>query len=70
MLFLDTTEERNGLIDHVYPRLREYCLTKYKIQFQVIVFSLNITFYSLLKIIVFGYALGYSIECIQYSWHS
>lgn len=34
--FTDTTEERNGLIDCVYPRLREYCLNKYKIQFQVI----------------------------------
>jgi hypothetical protein len=32
----DTTEERNGLIEQVYPRLREYCLKKYNIQFQVI----------------------------------
>ncbi|CAF4265838.1 unnamed protein product, partial [Adineta steineri] len=32
--FTDTTDERNGLINHVYPRLREYCLNKYKIQFQ------------------------------------
>ncbi len=32
----DTTEERNGLIECVYPRLREYCLKKYNIQFQVI----------------------------------
>ncbi|UJR21418.1 hypothetical protein I4U23_024507 [Adineta vaga] len=32
--FTDTTEERNGLIDLVYPRLRDYCLTKYNIQFQ------------------------------------
>ncbi|CAF1109225.1 unnamed protein product [Adineta steineri] len=32
--FTDTTDERNGLIDRVYPRLREYCLTKYNIQFQ------------------------------------
>ena len=36
ILTSDTTEERNGLIDRVYPRLREYCLAKYKIQFQVI----------------------------------
>jgi hypothetical protein len=35
-LLLDTTDERNGLIERVYPRLREYCLTKYNIQFQVI----------------------------------
>jgi hypothetical protein len=35
-LTLDTTDERNGLIERVYPRLREYCLTKYNIQFQVI----------------------------------
>jgi len=33
---IDTTDERNGLIDRVYPRLREYCLNKYNIQFQVI----------------------------------
>ncbi|CAF1452564.1 unnamed protein product, partial [Adineta steineri] len=32
--FTDTTDERNGLINHVYPRLREYCLNRYKIQFQ------------------------------------
>ena len=33
---LDTTNERNGLIESVYPRLREYCVSKYNIQFQVI----------------------------------
>ncbi|CAF1208755.1 unnamed protein product [Adineta steineri] len=32
--FTDTTDERNGLIEHVYPRLREYCLNEYNIQFQ------------------------------------
>ena len=32
---IDTTDERNGLIEHVYPRLREYCLSKYNLQFQV-----------------------------------
>lgn len=35
-LSLDTTDERNGLISHVYPQLRQYCLTKYNVQFQVI----------------------------------
>ncbi|CAF3813414.1 unnamed protein product, partial [Rotaria sp. Silwood1] len=32
--FSDTTDERNGLIEHVYPQLRKYCRTKYNIQFQ------------------------------------
>ncbi|CAF1262624.1 unnamed protein product [Rotaria magnacalcarata] len=32
--FSDTTDERNGLIERVYPQLRKYCLNKYKIQFQ------------------------------------
>ncbi|CAF1533025.1 unnamed protein product, partial [Rotaria sordida] len=31
--FSDTTDERNGLIERVYPRLRKYCRTKYNIQF-------------------------------------
>lgn len=34
-LCLDTTEERNRLIEYVYPKLREYCWKKYQIQFQV-----------------------------------
>ncbi|CAF1291712.1 unnamed protein product [Adineta ricciae] len=32
--FTDTAEERNGLIDLVYPRLRDYCLATYNVQFQ------------------------------------
>ncbi|CAF4417932.1 unnamed protein product [Rotaria sp. Silwood2] len=33
--FSDTTDERNGLIECVYPRLYKYCRTKYNIQFQI-----------------------------------
>ena len=32
---IDTTEERDALIQSVYPKLREYCRQKYKIAFQV-----------------------------------
>jgi hypothetical protein len=32
---LDTVDERDALIESVYPELREYCLQKYNVQFQV-----------------------------------
>ena len=35
LYLIDTTEERDSLIQAVYPKLREYCRQKYKIQFQV-----------------------------------
>ena len=30
------TPERNALMEHAYPRLKEYCRTKYRFEFQVI----------------------------------
>jgi len=29
------TPERNALMEHAYPRLKEYCRTKYRFEFQV-----------------------------------
>jgi len=31
----DTVDERDALIESVYPELRKYCLEKYNVQFQV-----------------------------------
>ena len=28
LFFLDTEHERNALMEHVYPKLREFCLKK------------------------------------------
>jgi hypothetical protein len=38
---LDTVEERDILIQNVYPKLRQYCLQKYNVQFQVFYSSLK-----------------------------
>ena len=35
LLFSDTINERNALVQHVYPKLREYCREKYGLEFQV-----------------------------------
>ena len=32
---IDTVDERDALIECVYPELQEYCLQRYNIQFQV-----------------------------------
>ncbi|XP_064619858.1 NACHT and WD repeat domain-containing protein 2-like [Lineus longissimus] len=34
--FSDTTEERNYLMEHVYPQLQKYCMAKYGLEFQVV----------------------------------
>ena len=34
-LFVDTKEERNALMQHVYPQLSDYCRDKHGLQFQV-----------------------------------
>ena len=41
----DTTEERNLLIEEVYPKLKEYCRNKYGLEFQVnkLWFHLNLS---------------------------
>ena len=41
----DTTEERNLLIEEVYPKLKEYCRNKYGLEFQVnkLWFNLNLS---------------------------
>ena len=31
----DTKEERNALMQHVYPKLAEYCREKHGLEFQV-----------------------------------
>ena len=31
----DMTPERNALMEQAYPRLKEYCRTKYRFEFQV-----------------------------------
>ncbi|ELU16966.1 hypothetical protein CAPTEDRAFT_23665, partial [Capitella teleta] len=35
--FTDTIEERNMLMEEVYPRLKDYCRSKYGLEFQVVV---------------------------------
>ena len=32
---LDTKEERNALMQHVYPKLADYCRKKHGLEFQV-----------------------------------
>lgn len=59
----DTTEERNGLIEFVYPKLRDYCFNQYHIQFQVLAKSIE----SIISIgyLVFWYALGNSTNSLN-----
>lgn len=35
VLLSDTKEERNALMQHVYPRLSQYCRDKHGLEFQV-----------------------------------
>ena len=36
-MFTDTREERNYLMENVYPKLKDYCKQKYGLEFQVCV---------------------------------
>ena len=38
---VDTKEERNALMQYVYPKLEEYCRDRHGLEFQVIVILLN-----------------------------
>ena len=34
--YLDTSMERNSLMQHIYPKLKEYCREKHGLEFQVV----------------------------------
>jgi len=40
----DMTPERNALMEHAYPQLKEYCRTKYRFEFQVTYGHLTLRF--------------------------
>ena len=60
----DTTEERNLLIEEVYPKLKEYCRNKYGLEFQVNVLQFNINLYATVNHKVKLFIVNHSAEAL------